>query len=337
MNPMPPPTPFAFEAADGFWYARALWVAARLRLADAVGSEPTPLSAIALATGTQPDAVRRLLRALAAREIFAEAERDCFVHTPCSEQLRSDHPNSQRAFVESVIGNEHYEAWGEIETTLRTGRTAYEVRFGMPAFTHFSREPDKARLFGEAMTSTNRVVEGAVLAAHGFAPFRLAVDIGGGHGGLLRALLAHHTAAKGMVYDLPDVAAECMSRIEMDGLGDRLSAAGGDFFREVPVGADLYLLKFILHDWDDARSAVLLANIRRAIAADGRVVIVEMLLPPTPVPHPGWMMDLNMLAMTGGRERTEAEYRHLLAAAGLHLESVTPTASPVAVLQAVPI
>lgn len=325
------------QIAEGFWLSRALWVAARLRIADAIGDEPVAVERVAEATNTLPDALRRLLTALSAFGVFTSAPDGGFAHSPVSRLLRSDHPSSQRAFVESIIGNEHYEAWGAIEGAVRTGKAAFELHFGMNAFDWFPDNPQAARLFGEAMTGTTRQVEDAVLAAHDFGAFELGVDVGGSEGSLLRRLLARYPAARGIVFDLPGAAATAPQAWRDDPVADRLEAIGGDFFASVPEGGDLYLLKFILHDWDDERSALILRNIRKAIRPDGRVAIVEMVLPDDNSPHPGRLMDLNMLAMTGGRERSAAEYAALLEPAGFRTESLTPTASPMSVLIARPV
>lgn len=330
-----PATAAIMQMATGLWLARALWAAARLRIADAIGEESEPIEAIADRTGTHADSLRRLLMALSASGVFRVGQDGRIGHTPISRLLRSDHPSSQRAFVESVLGHEHYQAWAMIDDAVRTGRTAFDSCFGMPVFDYFREHAEAARLFGEAMTGTTRMVEDAVLAAHDFGHFDIGVDIGGSEGSLLRRILVRTPDARGIVFDLPRVTDAARLAWQETAEAPRLSAVGGDFFKSVPAG-DLYLLKFILHDWDDELATLILRNIRSAIRADGRVAIVEMVLPDGVAPHPGWLMDINMLVMTGGRERSAAQYETLLHGAGFRTEQVIPTASPMSIIIARP-
>lgn len=325
------------QMAGGLWLSRALWLAARLGIADAIGDTAVSLEDLAQKTGTHAPSLGRLMTALVAFGVFQGSVDKGFEHGRISRLLRSDHPFTQRAFIESVFGEEHYEAWGMAEAALRSDKTAFEARYGKPLFDYLAEHPQSAQLFGEAMTGTTRAVEEAVLAAHDFGRFDLGVDVGGSEGSLLRALLARTPGAQGIVFDLPATAAAGQAMWETTAEALRMTAAGGDFFEAVPAGGDLYLLKFILHDWDDARSRLILSNIRRAIRADGRVVIVEMVLPEDVTPHAGWLMDLNMLVMTGGKERRVSDYAALLDATGFKIDTVVPTASPMSVIIANPV
>ncbi|WP_157219050.1 methyltransferase [Flavisphingomonas formosensis] len=323
------------QLAGGLWISRAIWVAAHLRIADHIDTAPVSIEDLAAATATRPDPLGRLLTALATVGVFDRDTEGRVSHTPISRLLRSDHPATQRAFIESVFGHEHYEAWGAIEGTLRTGVTAFDLHYGKPVFDWFGEHPATAALFGEAMTSVTLATEEAVIAAHDFGAFTLAVDVGGSHGSLLRRLLAQAPEARGIVFDLPSTVAEGERMWQGTPEAARLSAMGGDFFQSVPAGGDLYLLKFILHDWTDQQSIAILRNIRAAMKPDGTVAIIEMVLPDDPATrHPGRFMDLNMLVMTGGRERSAKDYAALLHEAGLTLRSVTPTASPMSVITA---
>lgn len=315
---------------SGLWLSRALWAAARLRVADGLGETPRSAEEIAAECGARPDMLRRLMNALAGAGIFAADGDGRFSHSDLSRLLRSDHPLSQRAFVESVFGHEHYAAWGEIEQSLRSGTTAFDHRYGMPVFAYFSQLPEVAALFSEAMTSTTRLMEAVLLASYEPPPFGLAVDVGGSRGTLLAGLLDRHRDARGILFDLPDLVAQVRPQ-----LGERIEAIGGDFFESVPE-ADLYLLKFILHDWTDAQCEAILANVRAAIRPGGHVLIIENVLPETVSPHPGYLMDLNMMAMTGGRERTAAEFRALLERSGFAPGKVTLTPSLLSVVEATP-
>ena len=314
----------------GLWQSRALWAAARLRIADAIGDAPASVEEIAAATGTRADMLGRLLNALAGAGFFARDEDGRFTHTDLSRLLRADHPLSQRSFVESVFGHEHYAAWGDIEESLRSGVTAFDHHYGMGVFDYFTEHPQVAALFSEAMTGTTRLMEAVLLASYTPPPFTLAVDIGGSQGTLLAGLLSRHPEGRGILFDLPDLVAQVRPNLA----DDRIEAIGGDFFKSVPEG-DLYLLKLILHDWTDAQSEAILANIRKATRPGGHVAIIESVLPETPAPHPGYLMDLNMMVMTGGRERTASEFGALLDHTGFNVERVTLTPSLLSVVEAV--
>ncbi|MQA72742.1 MAG: methyltransferase [Solirubrobacterales bacterium] len=320
-----------------FWLSRAVWLAARLRLADAIGAGPTPTAEIARLSGTDPESCKRLLDALAAAGLLRSDERGRYGPTPASDLLRSDHPRSQRGLIDVLLGGEQFEAWGALETSLRTGRPAFDVRHGASWIDYYNAHPDAGRAFAEAMSGTTRAFEDAILEADPFGDFSFAVDVGGSHGSLLRRLLERNAEARGVVLDLPEVIAGLATGGD---LGDRFTAVEGDFFEAVPAGGDLYLLKLILHDWDDERAEAILRRVREALGPGGSVAIIETVLPESPAErlgsaeHPGWLMDLNMLAMTGGRERTAPAFASLLEGAGWRLERIVPTRSPISVVLA---
>lgn len=316
--------------ASGLWVSRALWAAAHLRIADAVREEATPLAEIAAATGTHEGNLRRLMNALVAAGLFRAEGEDRFAHGELSPFLRSDHPLSQRAFLDCVFGGEHYAGWGALAESLTGGGTAFDSVYGMPVFDWYSGHPDEAQLFSRAMEGTTRVIEALLLACWTPPPFELAVDVGGSRGTLIASLLERVPEARGILFDLPDIADAVRPTLG----NPRIEAVGGDFFDSVPAG-DLYLLKLILHDWTDAQSETILRAIRASIRPGGRVAIIETLLPERVEPHPGYLMDLNMMVMTGGRERSASEFQALLERTGFTLESVTPTPSPMGVVQAV--
>jgi hypothetical protein len=333
MAEIPPPEnpiEIILRVGAGLWQSRALWAAARLRIADAIGDSPVTVEEIAAQTGTRPDMLRRLLNALAAAGFFASDAGGRFAHTDLSRLLRADHPLSQRSFVESVFGHEHYAAWGDIEESLRTGVTAFDHHYGMGVFPYFSQHPEVAALFSEAMTSTTRLMEAVLLASYTPPPFSMAVDVGGSQGTLIAGLLGVAPDARGILFDLPDLIEQVRPCLERS----RIELVGGDFFKSVPE-ADLYLLKLILHDWTDAQSETILANVRAACRPGGHVVIIESILPEEVQPHPGYFMDLNMMVMTGGRERKASEYGAMLEKAGFRLEKVVPTPSLLSVVEAV--
>jgi C-methyltransferase len=315
--------------------SEALFVAADLRVADAIGDGPTDLEAIAKKTGMNRDALRRLLNALSANGIFKRDSVDCFGPTALSGPLRSDVPGSQRAYV--ALGRLIiHDAWSAIEGTMRTGRSAFELHFGAPTFEYMKNRPALAAAFADGMTSTTRRIEQALVEAAPFGEFKLVVDVGGSFGSLLRLLLAQQPKASGIVYDRPEIAEEAARRWGNAPDAARLKAIGGDFFDHVPPGADLYLLKQILHDWPDEQCLTILQNVRAAMPRHARIAIVEMVLPDDGGAHPGWMYDLLMMTMTGGRERTAAEYRSLLTNAGYKIERTIATGAPLSVVEATP-
>lgn len=324
------PHELSLRAMAGFRLSRAVWLAARLRLADLIAGGRVSGAEIADAAGADRDSLQRLLNALAAAGVFRRGDDGSFGLTAASELLRSDHPRSQRAWLELALGGEHFEAWGALETAIRTGRTAFEIRHGASWIEYYRAHPNAAAAFADAMSASTRAFEDAIVEANPFGPFRLAVDVGGSRGSLLRRLLERNQGAHGILFDLPEV----IEQHGDPGLDDRLEAVAGDFFEAVPRGGDLYLLKFILHDWDDERSEAILRRVREAAAPGVRAAIVEMVLPDQPTSHSGWMMDLNMLAVTGGRERTGWEFRELLVRTGWRHERTVPTAAAISVIVA---
>ncbi len=318
------------QMGSGLWVSRALWAAAHLKIADAVGDGPTPIAEIAAASGTDERNLRRLMNALVAADVFASAGDDAYAHGRLSPFLRSDHPLSQRSFVDAVFGGEHFAAWGAIDASLKSGQTAFDSVYGMPVFDWYSGHPEEAQLFSRAMEGTTLLLEAALLASWSPPPFELAVDVGGSRGTLLSALLGRMPEARGILFDLPDIA----DAVRGTAASDRIEVMGGSFFDSVPEG-DLYLLKMILHDWTDEQSEAILRSIRSAVRPGGRVAIIENILPEQIEAHPGYLMDLNMMVMTGGRERTAGEFGMLLERTGFRVESVTPTPTPIGVVQAV--
>jgi hypothetical protein len=316
--------------ASGLWVSRALWAAAHLKIADAVGHEPTPLARIAAQTQTHEDNLRRLMNGLVSIGVFSTPGEDLYGHGALSPFLRSDHPLSQRAFIEGVFGGEHYASWGAIDASLKSGETAFDSLHGMPVFDWYSRNPEPAQLFSRAMEGTTRIIEMALLASWTPPPFELAVDVGGSRGTLAAGLLAGRPEAKAILFDLPDI----VDAVRPTLTDERIQAIGGNFFESVPKG-DLYLLKLILHDWTDEQSEAILRSIRAAIRPGGHVAIIDAVLPEQVGQHPGYLMDLNMMVMTGGRERTVAEFGALLERTGFRVESVTATPTPMGVVQAV--
>ena len=307
--------------------ARCLHTVADAGVADAIGDAPVPVATLADATGLHPDALHRMLRLLAAHGVFAQTA-DGYAHTAASTLLRSDHPQSMRAFARMIGMPATWKGVTDLAHAARTGRPAADWA---ALLAYFETHPDEATLFNQAMVDKSRAVLPAVIAAHDFGAYPVIADVGGGRGHLLQAILAASPTSRGVLFELPQVIAEAA-----DVASPRLQLVGGDFFRDAVPPADAYVLMEVLHDWDDGDALRILAALRRGAPPHARLLVVETLVPDAEVQHPGQVLDIIMLAVTGGRERSEADYRALLARGGWALERVVPTASPLSLVEAVP-
>jgi len=329
------PSDQIFQILTGFWTSRVVYIAAKLGLADLVQDGPKTAVELAEATGTHAPSLFRVLRALAGAGLFVEDDKNRFHVTPVGATLRTGIRGSLRSSMISGLGGDHYDAWGDLLHSVKTGETAFDHHFGMPVWQYYSENPEIARIFNESMTGLTRSIEKAVLDSYDFSPYHHVIDVGGGHGTFLASILKANPAAKGTLFDSPQVIAEAQAHVDAAELGQRCELVGGDFFTAVPENGDLYTLKWIIHDWDDARSLTILKNCHRSMAPGGRLLVVDTVIPPGNDPSPGKLMDVNMLVMAGGRERTEPEFRDLFAAAGFRLTRVIPTPSLVALVEAV--
>ncbi|HVK12018.1 MAG TPA: methyltransferase [Gemmataceae bacterium] len=330
--PPPPPEVVVTQMIFGKWVAMALSVAAKLRVADALAGGPKTVANLAAETGTHPPSLYRVLRALASVGVFAEDAHGRFRQTPLSEVLRSDVPGSMRAVADYCGADWSWRPWGRLLETVRTGKTAFDAVFGEQAFEYLARHPDESAVFNDGMTGFSMQESPAVAAAYDFSPFGTVVDVGGGHGHLLCTILSKYPGPRGVVFDAPHVAAGAAPRIAAAGLADRCRAESGDFFKTVPAG-DAYVMKHIIHDWPDAEATTILRNCRAAARPGAKVVLVEMVIPPGNDPSPGKLLDLEMLVIASGKERTEREYADLLAGAGWRLTRIVPTESPASVIE----
>ena len=317
----------------GFWVSRAVQVAAKLGLADLVAKEPKTVAELAAATGTHAPSLYRLMRALASVGVFAEQEDGRFASTPMAAMLETDAPVSLRAFVTSELGEVHYKSWEELLHSVKTGEIAFDKVFGEPIWKYFATHPENARLFNQSMTDLTSMVEPAVVGAYDFKPFKRIVDVGGGHGSLISAILKNNPHLEGILYDAPQVMEGAQERMAARGLTDRCQLMAGDFFSSVPDGGDLYLMKHIIHDWDDEKCIEILKNCRRVMNEQGRVLVVDQVVPSGNAPSLGKFTDLLMLVMVGGKERTEEEFRKLFDAAGLKLTRIIQTPSPMSIIE----
>lgn len=316
-----------------FWVTDSLYAAARLGVADVIANGTADVSEIARQVHADEGSLYRLLRALASVGVFAETESRRFVQTPLSDRLRRDVPGSLRGLA-IYVGGLMMRAWPEITYSVQTGRPAFEKVFGKPTFDYLADHPEDAAMFDEAMTGQTTMIGRAVVAAYDFSRFGTIADIGGGKGALLATILPAVPRAHGINFDQPPVAERALSFLAAAGLADRCEVAGGDFFAEVPAGADAYLMKFVLHDWDDERCVRILQNVHRAMSDTATLLIIESVIPPGNDPYPGKFMDINMLVITGGRERTEAEYRALLERAGLKIGRIIPAHPLASIIEA---
>jgi SAM-dependent methyltransferase len=302
---------------------QAIHVAAKLALADLVASGPKTAAELAEATKTDSASLDRLLRALASLGIFAEEMPGRYRQTRLSDTLRSDHPESIRRWAMMLGARFVWKPCGELHETVRTGRPAFELVYHTPLFGYLAEHSDDAAVFNAAMSSLP-VYVAAIVEAYDFSKFERLIDVGGGHGALLLGILSANPHLRGVLHDLPAVVAGALA-VRRGAVADRCEIVGGDFFEGVPAGADAYLLSGVIHDWDDEAAVKILRNCRRAIRPDGKLLLLEAVLTPSSDPSRA-LMDLLMMVLTSGRERTEAEFRSLLREAGFALAQVIPTA-----------
>ena len=331
-----PPPATLLQMMTGYWVSQALYVAAKLGVADLLADGPRPVEALAAATQTDTLSLRRVLRALASVGVFTEARPGTFALTPLAALLQTRTPDSMRALA-IMYAEEQYRAWGDLLHSVQTGATAFERQFGTSYFAYLAQHPEADRVFNEAMTGWTTQLVGAVVDAYDFSPFQTIVDVGGGYGTLLVAMLRSNPAARGILFDQPHVIAAAGEQMVVAGVAERCTTVGGDFFVEVPAGGDAYVLAQILHDWNDERSVAILQQCRRVMPAHGKLLVIELVLPPGEDPFFGKWLDLHMLVLVGARERTAAEYGALFHAAGFELARVVPTPAGPSVVEAVPI
>jgi O-methyltransferase domain/Dimerisation domain len=333
----PTPQDLMQRMMTGYWLSQAIYVAAKLRVADRLADAPQSIEVLSEATGTHPPALYRLLRALASVGIFSEDDQGSgkFGLTPAAETLRSDAPGSLWSMA-IMMGEEHYHAWGGLLESVRTGKTAFDRLYGKPVFAYLTEHPEKARIFDASMTAIHGRETAAVLDAYDFSDIGVLADIGGGNGSNLIGMLGRYPGMRGVLFDLPHVVERAEEAIRAAGLTGRCEAVGGSFFKPIPVEADAYFLRHIIHDWDDEDAGRILRNIRLAMPPGARLLLVEHVLPPGNAPSFGKLLDLNMLIVPGGVERTEDEFRRLYEAAGFRLNRVVPAQGDLSVIEGLP-
>lgn len=321
---------------SGYKASQAVHVAAALGLGDLLSSGPKTISELAGATQSEPRALYRLMRALASIGVFSERPDGAFVHTPMSEFLRRDVRGSH-AFIAQLSGRASvWHAWGDLLRTVRTGGTAFDRVHGRSIWDFREHHPEESIIFDRAMASGTEHYAEAVMDAYDFGRFDSIVDVGGGDGAFLNALLARYPRMRGTLFDQPHVIAKNKSLTGSVDISQRCRLAAGDFFVGVPSDSDAYLLKWILHDWDDTAAIEILRSCRRSMKSTSRLLVVEHVIGAANDGPEGKFLDLTMLVMNGGQERTREEFSALFAKAGFRLESLVPTASLLSLIEAVP-
>jgi O-methyltransferase/methyltransferase family protein len=332
----PPPQAAMFNLIVGYWVSRLIYVAAKLKLADLLKGGPRSTDELAAAAGVRAPALYRVLRALASVGVFAETKDQRFKLTPLAACLRSDVAGSMHSYALMILEKYHWDAWEQLLHGIKTDEVAFTKVHGMPFYEYLEKHPADLKAFGESMTSIAGDENPAVLAAYDFSALRTLVDVGGGHGSLLAAILKATPKLKGVLFDRPSVIAGARKdrHVTAKGIARRCTLASGDFLESVPKGGDAYIMNYVLCDWDDRHCAKILANCRAAMNENGRVLIVDYVIAPGNDPGWGKLIDVWML-ITGGRERTRKEFAALLADAGLKLKRVVPTRCPLSIVEGV--
>lgn len=330
------PAPMAMmELVVSGWPAQAITTAAQLGIADALADGPLPIDELAARVDADPDALRRLMRALIGRGIFRRRRDGRYALNSLADTLRSDAVISLRGAAMFQGSQEQRERWTLLTDSVRTGESIVPALRGMEGFDYLIEIPEHAKLFDQTMTSLAQMTLAVVVASYDFAAHRTIVDVGGGQGAMLAAILAKAPRSRGVLYDVPRVVAGAPELLRTNGVADRVQIVEGSFFDHVPGGGDAYLLKNIIHDWADDKALHILRNVRSAAAAGTTVLLVEMVVRDNGRDGPENWVDLEMLLNLGSRERTADEYRRLLAHAGFRMTRVVPTASPLCVVEAV--
>jgi hypothetical protein len=331
-----PPHAQLIQMATAAWVSRVVYAAAKLGLADRLEAGARSADELAGPLRAHAPSLYRLMRTLASLGILTEHDARRFSLTPLGAALKTGAPGSARSTVLTAGSDWMARAFDQIIYSVETGRTGMEKAWGMPIFDYLAQHPEDASLFSETMVGVHGAETPAVAAAYDFSGFGTVVDVGGATGNLLAAILARHAGPRGVLFDRPHVVGDAPTLLKARGVEKRVTIEAGDFFKTVPAGADAYLLSHIIHDWSEEQCLTILGHCRRAMKPTSRLLIVEMVLPAGDAPHPGKMLDIIMLVIAGGQERTEAEYTALLSKAGFRLARVVPTESAVSVVEAVP-
>jgi SAM-dependent methyltransferase len=321
----------------GFATSQALYVATELGIADHLAQGPLTAQDLANKTGAHADALARLLRALVAFGILKGEGEDRFVLTPTGDLLRTGVPGSLRSTIRFLGGPWCWHAWEHLSHSVRTGDPAFDHAWGMSNFEYWARHLDVGAIHDDAMAEQSAMETARVLDVYDFSQFGSVVDVGGGNGSFLAALLRQHPKISGLLVDLSHVVTGAADVLQHAGVVDRCEVIGRDFFEAVPPGGDAYVLKRVIHDWDDEHARTILQNCHRAMDASAQLVIIDVVLPQRPSPDAatGYIVDMNMLVLTpGGRERTHEEFQRLLESVGFELTRIVRTGGPTDIVEA---
>lgn len=326
--------PLLFQMASAYWVSQAIYVAAKLGIADVLNAGRKSVGEIANAVEADVDSLRRLLRVLSMVNICQITNSEEFELTALGRALQSGVSGSLRSMV-LTLGEVHYKAWGNLCESVQTGRPGFQAVFGTQMFDFLEKNSNAGEIFNLAMTDFSASVAQALLLSYDFSGIKSLVDVGGGCGKLLMSILEVYPRLQGVIVDLPgaiDAACKC---IQSHSCRDRCAAISGNFFQSIPRGGDLYLLSGVIHDWGDEAAEIILKNCRNAVRPQGKVLAIECVLPEGDEPSFSKLLDLNMMVMTGGRERTEQEFRGLFGRSGLWVTRVIGTLSPLRIIEAV--
>ena len=320
----------------GAWRSQAVCVAAELGIADALKDGPRPTQEVARAVNASDDAVYRLLRALSSLGIVSSLPDQRFALTPLGSYLREDASGSLRGYARFIGHDVTRRPWGDLAYSVRTGKPAADYVFGTDIFDYLAKHPDVAAVVNDAMTAISTTDSPAVVEAYDFSEIATLVDVGGGHGLLLASILKANPHMRGILFELSHAVDGATRLMSQERVADRCAVISGNFFEAVPEGGDAYILKRVIHDWDNDRARQILENCRRAMRAGTRLLVVERLVLPGDVPDLAKLFDLQMLVLTGGgRERTKAEFQELYGSAGFELTRIVPTKGPAHVIEGI--
>jgi hypothetical protein len=333
-HPTPDPLQHIMQFCLGFLTSAALRAVLECKVADQLHAGPKNVAELARAANANEDALYRTLRALATAGIFTEVSPRTFANTPPSETLRQGHEANMHDMFLWMTDRFHFEVYAHFAHSVKTGQPAVEKSHGVKCFDYFPTDAETNEEFNNAMTSLSGMVIPAVLETYDFSGLGTLCDVAGGHGFVLTSILQKHPELNGILFDLDHVLEGGKQRIAKLNLAARCKTESGDFFKAVPA-ADSYVMKHIIHDWDDDQALTILRNIHKAMRGNGKVILLEAIVPGMNEPHFAKWLDLEMLALPGGRERTEAEYRDLFARAGFKLTRVVPNKSPLCTIEAV--
>jgi hypothetical protein len=323
------------EEASAYWKSKCLEVAAKLNIPDHLANGPMTIKELALLAEAHEESLYRMLRALAGEGIFKELSGKRFQNTRLSKVLMSK-KESIRYYVLHHLGNNNWDLVGDLYNSIKTGENAIQHKFHMDPFEFLAQNPDKNDIFNKAMTETAEMSGSIFVNSYDFGKYNLIIDIGGGQGHLLSQIMSRYENIKGILFDQPHVVSEATQMMQKNKVDDRCSIVSGSFFEDIPINGDLYLMKNILHDWDDSTSVIILSNIHKAMPENSRLLIIETIIKPDNKPSFGKFIDLQMLIGTiGGKERTLPEYKMLLNDAGFKINRIIENATPFSFIEVV--